>query len=49
MDDGDIDQWASIRWRGAVKSAASGSRGQAFFRDLITALDAMPEKTLIAD
>jgi hypothetical protein len=49
MDDGDIDQWASIRWRGAVKSAASGSRGQAFFRDLITALDAIPEKTLIAD
>ncbi|WP_216675104.1 hypothetical protein [Paraburkholderia elongata] len=36
-------------WRGAVKSAIRGKRGQAFFRDLAAALDAMPEKRLIAD
>jgi hypothetical protein len=46
--DEDIDQWALIRWRGAVKSAISGGRGQAFFRDLVAALDALPEKKLIA-
>lgn len=44
-DDND-DQWASIRWRGAVKSALSGKRGQAFLRELLSALDAMPEKEL---
>lgn len=36
-------------WRGAVKSAIRGKRGQAFFRDLAVALDAMPERRLIAD
>lgn len=34
-------------WRGQVASASRGKRGQTFFRDLITALDAMPEKRLI--
>lgn len=34
-------------WRGQVASATRGKRGQAFFRDLIEALDAMPEKRLI--
>jgi hypothetical protein len=43
------DQWALIRWRGAVDSARRGRRGQAFFRDLVAALDALPEKKLIAD
>lgn len=42
------DTWASIRWRGAVTSALRGKRGQEFLRELITALDAMPEKRLIA-
>lgn len=42
------DQWALIRWRGAVASAIRGRRGQAFLRELLTALDALPEKRLIA-
>jgi len=46
-DDGD-DQWAMIRWRGAVKASIRGQRGQRFFRDLVAALDAMPEKELIS-
>lgn len=46
-DWGDND-WGFIRWRGAVTSAIKGRRGQAFLRDLITALDAMPRKELIA-
>lgn len=45
----DIDQWALIRWRGAVNSATVGKRGQQFFRDLLAALDALPEKKLIAN
>jgi hypothetical protein len=45
----DIDQWALIRWRGQVASSIRGARGQAFLRDLVAALDAMPEKRLIAD
>lgn len=42
------DLWAHIRWRGAVTSAMRGKRGQAFFRELLAALEAMPEKRLIA-
>ncbi len=47
-DDYDND-WSLICWRGQVASAIRGKRGQAFLRDLIEALDAMPEKKLIAD
>lgn len=47
-EDGDYDQWAHIRWRGAVASSIKGKRGQAFLRELLAALDAMPEKRLIA-
>lgn len=36
-------------WRGMVASATRGKRGQQFFKDLLAALDAMPEKRLIAD
>lgn len=43
--DGD-DALAEGRWRGAVRSALRGKRGQAFFRELIESLDAMPEKAL---
>lgn len=43
------DQWALIRWRGAVSSAIRGERGQAMLRELLAALDAMPEKRLAAD
>jgi hypothetical protein len=48
-DDGDGEQWDLIRWRGQVASAMRGKRGQQFFRDLVAALDAMPEKKLITD
>lgn len=34
-------------WRGAVKSAFRGRRGQAFLREILAALDALPEKKLI--
>ena len=43
------DQWQLIRWRGAVKSAIRGARGQVVLRELIAALDALPEKRLAAD
>ena len=45
-DDG--DEWAMIRWRGAVKKAVNGRRGQAFLQELLTALDALKVKRLIA-
>jgi hypothetical protein len=47
--DDDGDNWSLIRYRGAVTSAIRGRRGQAFLRELRDALDAMPEKVLIAD
>jgi len=47
-DDYDGENWDLIRWRGAVKSALRGKRGQAFLRELIAALEAMPRKELIA-
>lgn len=43
----DCDGWDLIRWRGAVASAIHGKRGQAFLKELLSALDAMPEKRLI--
>lgn len=45
----DCDGWDLIRWRGAVKSAIRGKRGQAFLREALAALDALPEKRLIAN
>jgi len=44
--DGD-DYWDLIRWRGAVQSAIRGRRGQAFLRDMLTALDELPAPRLI--
>ena len=41
------DPWRWIMWRGAVASAIRGARGQAFLRELIDTLDAMPKKTLV--
>lgn len=35
-------------WRGTVRRATYGKRGQQFFRELVAALDAMPVKRLIA-
>lgn len=48
-EDYDIFQWDMIRWRGQVASAIRGKRGQAFLKELIEALDAMPDKRLIAN
>lgn len=45
----DCGGWDLICWRGAVKSALKGKRGQAFLIELRDALDAMPDKRLIAD
>lgn len=43
-----LDNWALITWRGQVKSALRGKRGQAFLRELLAALDSLPQKRLIA-
>ena len=45
----DLDNWPMIKWRGMVASAIRGKRGQQFLKDLLAALDAMPEKRLIRD
>lgn len=45
----DCDGWALIRWRGAVAQAIRGKRGQAMLRELVEALDAMPDKRLVKD
>ncbi len=42
----DCDNWALIKWRGQVASATRGKRGQALLRELLAALEAMPEKKL---
>ena len=43
----DCSGWDLIRWRGAVASAIRGQRGQAFLREMLAVLDAMPKKELI--
>jgi hypothetical protein len=35
-------------WRSAVESALCGKRGQAFLREMLVALDALPERRLIS-
>lgn len=48
--DGDEgENLAAGRWQAQVASATRGKRGQKFFRDLVAALDAMPEKKLVAN
>lgn len=44
----DCDGWALIRWRGAVTQAIRGQRGQAMLRELVQALDALPDKHLVS-
>jgi hypothetical protein len=45
----ECDDYLEIgRWRGRVKSATNGKRGQEFFHKLIVALDAMEVKELAA-
>lgn len=41
--------WNLIMYRGSVASATKGARGQKLLRDLLTALDNLPEKRLIDD
>ena len=48
IDDYD-DQWALIKYRGRVASAIRGKRGQAFLLEMLRAMDALPEKKLIAN
>ena len=45
----DCDGWALIRWRGAVNSAIKGKRGQQALREIVAALDALPEKRLASE
>ena len=50
-DDGccDDSNWNLIRWRGAVNSAIRGKRGQSLLREMREAMDAMPDKRLVAE
>lgn len=45
--DDDIDPNDLALWRASVQRSIQGKRGQQALRDLLTALDAMPEKRLI--
>ncbi len=47
--DCDTSDWAYIMYRGAVASAMNGRRGQAFLKEMLAAMDAMPEKRLISE
>lgn len=47
-DFGCEDPWDMIRYRGQVESAIRGKRGQRLFREMVAALDAMPQKRLVA-
>jgi hypothetical protein len=44
----DDNNWLMIIWRGAVASAIRGRRGQAFLKEMLAAMDALPEQKLIA-
>ena len=46
---GDGDNWATICWRGAVKKAIKGKRGQDFLKEMLVALDALSNHALIAN
>lgn len=46
-DYGDDDPLAMGRYRQAVAMAFKGKRGQAFLREMLAALDALPEKRLV--
>lgn len=48
-DGDDNPDYPLALWRGAVQSAIRGRRGQAFLKELLAALDAMPIKRLIVD
>jgi hypothetical protein len=48
IEDWDGDDWQYALCRGRVVRAFRGKRGQAFLKEMLAALDAMPEKRLIA-
>lgn len=48
IEDCDLEPWELIRWRGQVASAIRGKRGQKLLRELLAALEAMPDKRLIS-
>lgn len=43
------NDWQWICWHGAVASAFRGKRGQAFLKEMLDALDALPEKRLVSN
>ena len=43
------DSGASNLWAGNLERAIRGRRGQAFLRDMVAALDAMPVRELVAE
>lgn len=45
----DGENWRMIMWRGAVKKAIRGKRGQEMLKETLAALDALPEKILAAE
>lgn len=47
-EDGDDEYNTANLFQANLERATRGKRGQAFFRELLAALDAMPEKRLIA-
>ena len=49
LEDDGHSEYPLALWRGAVSSAINGKRGQAFMRELVAALDALPDKVLIAE
>ena len=49
VEDDGHSEYPLALWRGAVTSAINGKRGQAFLRELVVALDALPDKILIAE
>lgn len=43
-----LENWDLIRWRGAVASSIRGTRGQAFLREMLAEMDALPLPRLVA-
>jgi hypothetical protein len=48
-DDDDDDDGTLNLWRSNVDRTIAGKRGQAFLREMLAALDAMPVKELVTD
>lgn len=43
------EQWQFAMWRGTVASTIRSKRGQAFLKEMLAAMDAMPAKRLVAN